>query len=183
MRETTQPPSHSIFISYMYAISVPCPEMPSSAFNWLNNAPCSSNPHSQSVYHTRNSDERTRFLSKHFHAELPFFTSSLAQCDSNDPRTTPPVPYSSPFSNMTREELAKEKARVQAEIDRSQGCPSCLFVGMATSFGLAAYFTHLAVEDLPKVSITTILQQPRRLPYLGIAAVWVGVGAYRWHLG
>ena len=55
-------------------------------------------------------------------------------------------------------------------------CPSCLYTGIATCTGLATYMAHLGWND------ATVAVQHR--PYMrGMAALWLCVGAYRWHLG
>jgi len=112
--------------------------------------------------------------------------------------TTSSVP-DTPFS------LAREKARVQAELDRLDqegSCPSCLYTGVATCVGLALYFTHLAFdEDAPREAVNAVKtgkskslsslsagsfmvrKAPPRFSFLAIAAGWVGAGVYRWYLG
>jgi hypothetical protein len=106
-----------------------------------------------------------------------------------------------------RELLQREKARVQAELDRLEGCPSCLVVGVATCVGLAGYLTHLAYElPLPEpphhgaaataaagsagaaaaaaARKEAIRQALQRRPYfLSMAVGWICVGAYRLYLG
>jgi hypothetical protein len=89
----------------------------------------------------------------------------------------------------TLEEVQREKARIQAELDRlerpgqrhrqdvdTDRCDSCLYTGVATCTGLAAYFAHMALYDAAV--------QPRHRPFLmALSACWMAVGAYRWKLG
>ena len=97
----------------------------------------------------------------------------------------------------------QERAKLQAELDRLRAshqnddddasCPSCLYVGVATSWGLAAYFAHAAFEEdhQPKPKLLSQVarkQQQQQLRYnkpvfLAISMAWMGIGAYRWHLG
>jgi len=97
----------------------------------------------------------------------------------------------------------QERAKLRAELDRLRAlhqddnddasCPSCLYVGVATSLGLAAYFAHAAFEE-DQTSKQKLLsqvarkQQQQQLRYnkpvfLAISMAWMGIGAYRWHLG
>jgi len=91
--------------------------------------------------------------------------------------TSPPTPTfpfsfsqgfsapSYPYHTVPTDEvsLAKEKARIQAELDRlgidiaknqqslmegkDETCPACLYTGVATCIGLAGYFAHIAFEE------------------------------------
>jgi hypothetical protein len=94
---------------------------------------------------------------------------------------------------MSLKEIQREKQRIEAEMDRLTGgerggddadlggggrasCASCLYTGVATCAGLAAYFAHLGRND-PAVL-------PRHRPFLlAAAAGWAAAGAYRWILG
>jgi hypothetical protein len=92
-----------------------------------------------------------------------------------------------PSTMMTLEEVRREKARIQAELDRlerqsgrrqddTERCDSCLYTGVATCAGLASYFAHMALYDAAV--------QPRHRPFLmAVSAGWIAVGAYRWKLG
>jgi len=96
----------------------------------------------------------------------------------------------------------QERAKLRAELDRLRAlhqddnddasCPSCLYVGVATSLGLAAYFAHAAFEEdhQPKQKLLSQVarKQQQQLRYnkpvfLAISMAWMGIGAYRWHLG
>jgi hypothetical protein len=83
---------------------------------------------------------------------------------------------------------------VQAELDRLERegpCSSCLYTGVATCAGLAAYFTHIAYDTSDIAETLTRRQKQAQLklmvsrrPYfLAISVGWVVAGAYRWHLG
>ena len=78
--------------------------------------------------------------------------------------------------------LAAKKALVQAELDKLEkdgsSCPTCLYTGVATCLGLAAYFTHAAYEPAPPKA-----SSHHRPVFLAVAAGWLCLGAYRWHLG
>eukprot|EP00977_Amphora_coffeiformis_P013186 scaffold3403_cov158-Amphora_coffeaeformis.AAC.4 len=83
-----------------------------------------------------------------------------------------------------RQNIANEKARVQAEIDRldRESCLSCLVTGVGTCAGLAGYFGYLAMEEMHIQPITTQVRQ--RIAFFGVMSVgWVGIGAYRLYLG
>jgi hypothetical protein len=90
--------------------------------------------------------------------------------------------------------LIEQKALVQAELDRLERegpCSSCLYTGVATCAGLAAYFTHIAYDTSDIVTTLTRRQRhgqlklmvQRRPYFLAISAGWLVAGAYRWHLG
>lgn len=82
------------------------------------------------------------------------------------------------------EDVHKEKARVQSELDRldRESCLSCLIVGVGTCAGLAGYFGYLAMEESQIRPVT--LQVRQRLAFYGILSIgWVGIGAYRLYLG
>jgi hypothetical protein len=80
-----------------------------------------------------------------------------------------------------------------------ESCPSCLYTGVATCFGLASYFTYLALEDelYPKqqAAVATkhltiqesgaILRRAahNKPGFLLVAAGWVAIGMHRWSLG
>jgi hypothetical protein len=100
------------------------------------------------------------------------------------------------LNTLTAAQLRDQKLTVQAELDRldRQGpCPSCLYTGVATCAGLAAYFVHLAYDtSLPNAArqnsqrarhAQLVLLAKQRPYFLGIAAAWVGAGVYRWQLG
>jgi hypothetical protein len=90
--------------------------------------------------------------------------------------------------------LEEQKAAVQAELDRLERegpCSSCLYTGVATCAGLAAYFTHIAYDTSDIAATLTRRQRhaqlklmvSRRPYFLAISAGWLVAGAYRWHLG
>jgi hypothetical protein len=90
--------------------------------------------------------------------------------------------------------LVEQKALVQAELDRLElegPCSSCLYTGVATCAGLAAYFTHIAYDTSDIAATLTRRQRhaqlklmvQRRPYFLAISAGWLVAGAYRWHLG
>jgi hypothetical protein len=90
--------------------------------------------------------------------------------------------------------LVEQKALVQAELDRLERegpCSSCLYTGVATCAGLAAYFTHIAYDTSDIAATLTRGQRhaqlklmvQRRPYFLAISAGWLVAGAYRWHLG
>lgn len=85
-----------------------------------------------------------------------------------------------------------ERAKIQAEIEKlraaqeNESCPSCLYVGVATSLGLAAYFTHLALEKVDERTLSEAARRQQRYNkpvFLAFSVGWVAIGAYRWHLG
>ena len=87
-----------------------------------------------------------------------------------------------------------ERATIQAKIEllRSQhyqeteSCPSCLYVGVATSLGLAAYFAHLAMEKIDERTLSDVARRHQRYNkpvFLTFSLGWLAAGAYRWHLG
>lgn len=83
--------------------------------------------------------------------------------------------------NMKRQQSEKQNK------ENHQSCDTCLYTGMATCTGLALYFGKLALE-VPSIAKNTpkeVAKMHRRSKYgfLTGAAVWVAVGAYRWHLG
>jgi hypothetical protein len=97
-------------------------------------------------------------------------------------------------SSLVAMPLIEQKALVQAELDRLElegPCSSCLYTGIATCAGLAAYFTHIAYDTSDLAATLTRRQRhaqlklavQRRPYFLAISAGWVCVGAYRWHLG
>lgn len=66
-------------------------------------------------------------------------------------------------------------------------CPTCLYVGVTTCMGLAAYFAHMAME-LPNNKSMKNLAPPKpwrfHKPFLITMSVgWLGLGAYRLYLG
>ena len=90
--------------------------------------------------------------------------------------------------------LEEQKAAVQAELDRLERegpCSSCLYTGVATCAGLAAYFTHIAYDTSDIAETLTRRQRhsqlklmvQRRPYFLAISAGWVVAGAYRGYLG
>lgn len=87
------------------------------------------------------------------------------------------------------EEQTQKRAKIQAEIDRlqhkSESCASCLWTGVGTCVGLAAYFAHAAYEiDESKLTAIAKRQQRYSKPaFLFISVGWLGIGAYRWYLG
>jgi hypothetical protein len=141
-----------------------------------------------------------------------------------------PAPQTTPQHQMSRDDIEREKAHVQAELNRleSQGdCPSCLWTGVLTCVGLSAYFGNIAWEEYEEIvsrrppgnhagpttessSSSTItkkscgkpreassqsthemikrLQRQRRfgtrpLAFGALSIGWLGLGAYRYHLG
>jgi hypothetical protein len=97
-------------------------------------------------------------------------------------------------SSLAAMPLEEQKAAVQAELDRLERegpCSSCLYTGVATCAGLAAYFTHIAYDTSDIAATLTRRQRhtqlklmvSRRPYFLAISAGWVVAGAYRWHLG
>ena len=124
-------------------------------------------------------------------------------------RTTECEPPLSCATNAPDNETATvqqelRQAKIQGELDELRAaaaaqerkdpssCPSCLYVGVATSLGLAAYFAHAALEEvvvdeqkiLSQVARKQQQQQRYNKPvFLAISIGWLGIGAYRWHLG
>lgn len=99
----------------------------------------------------------------------------------------------SQFTNGSRNN-DDERAAIQAKIEllRSQhhqereSCPSCLYVGVATSLGLAAYFAHLAMEKVDERTLSDVARRHQRYNkpvFLTFSLGWLAAGAYRWHLG
>jgi hypothetical protein len=88
-------------------------------------------------------------------------------------------------TQQLREEIALERVRVQAELDRlgdESSCPSCLYTGVGTCLGLASYFGYLGMEEAHVQPVTLNVRQ--RQAFFGIMAVgWISIGAYRYHLG
>jgi len=85
-----------------------------------------------------------------------------------------------------------ERAKIQAEIERLraaqeiESCPSCLYVGVATSLGLAAYFAQLAMEKVDERTLSEAARRQQRYNkpvFLAFSVGWVAIGAYRWRLG
>jgi hypothetical protein len=97
-------------------------------------------------------------------------------------------------SSLIAMPLEQQKATVQAELDRLERegpCSSCLYTGVATCAGLAAYFTHIAYDTSDIAETLTRRQRhaqiklmvSRRPYFLAISAGWVVAGAYRGYLG
>lgn len=83
-----------------------------------------------------------------------------------------------------RQDVATEKARVQAELDRleHQSCLSCLVTGVGTCLGLAGYFGYMSMEEMHIQPVTRQVRQ--RIAFFGVVSVgWIGAGAYRLYLG
>ena len=83
-----------------------------------------------------------------------------------------------------RQDIAAEKARVQARLDRLErkSCLSCLVTGVGTCLGLAGYFGYMAMEEMHIQPVTRQVRQ--RIAFFGVVAVgWIGAGAYRLYLG
>ena len=101
------------------------------------------------------------------------------------------LPQISQFNNEIRNNEA-ERAEIQAKIERlrsyqeRESCPSCLYVGVATSLGLAAYFAHLAMEKVDERTLSAVARRHQRYNkpiFLTFSFGWLAAGAYRWHLG
>jgi hypothetical protein len=84
-----------------------------------------------------------------------------------------------------RASLEREKARVQAEIDRldSSSCWGCLLTGVGTCLGLSTYFFYLGYGEEQRSQRARLRQIRQRPFYVAISASWLVVGAYRLHLG
>jgi hypothetical protein len=87
-----------------------------------------------------------------------------------------------PMSHNTAAALAHNNHQIIQD-----SCPSCLYTGVATCFGLAGYFTYIAVEDELKAGTTSVRalrQAARQRPWLlAISAGWIAIGIHRWNLG
>lgn len=64
------------------------------------------------------------------------------------------------------------------EETKDQQCAACLWTGVITCGGMAAYFAHAAMD--PQVAAKSIYNKPI---FLGISCGWVAMGAYRYYLG
>jgi hypothetical protein len=128
-------------------------------------------------YHQPNGNGRLMEL---WRSMTPSPTMTL--CD--DTSSTPPPENNKP-PTLPRHELVRQAPhpnnpykqdieRLQKELDQ-ESCQACLYTGVATCMGLAAYFAHLATED-------STLQRNRRFLWICSAGSLVA-GAYRWHLG
>ena len=62
--------------------------------------------------------------------------------------------------------------------DDSEKCRTCLWTGMVTCGGMAAYFAHTALD--PQVVAKSRYNKPI---FVTISCGWVVVGAYRYYLG
>jgi len=106
----------------------------------------------------------------------------------------PPIPQFRRGAE-TPETTVDERAKIQADLERlrrtaaeknNESCPSCLYVGVATSLGLASYFAHAAFEKVDERTLTEVALRNQRYNkpvFLAISVGWLGIGAYRWHLG
>ena len=75
--------------------------------------------------------------------------------------------------------------RLRAE-QENESCPSCLYVGVATSVGLSVYFARLAMEKVDERTLSASARQHQRYNkpvFLAFSVGWLAIGAYRWHLG
>jgi hypothetical protein len=72
--------------------------------------------------------------------------------------------------------------------NEEQSCAACLYTGVATCTGLALYFAKVALLEVPDITRgmpreVAVAHGRSRMGFLAMSAVWVGIGAYRWHLG
>lgn len=112
--------------------------------------------------------------------KISLFSPKTSLCEENTKNNNNDI-----TTRRLLEDVKKEKARVQGELDRLEAedsCLSCLVTGVGTCIGLAGYFGYLAMEESHVRPVT--LQVRQRLAFFGVAAVgWIGAGAYRLYLG
>ena len=80
---------------------------------------------------------------------------------------------------------ATTSERLRAE-QENESCPSCLYVGVATSVGLSVYFARLAMEKVDERTLSASARQHQRYNkpvFLAFSVGWLAIGVYRWHLG
>ena len=119
----------------------------------------------------------------HFTAPNVTYCQERGNDDDSRKNTT-----STPLDQQLRDDIAREKARVQAELDRldhQHSCLSCLVTGVGTCVGLAGYFGYLGMEEMhAQQPVMTTTQARQRMAFFGIMSVgWMGLGAYRLYLG
>ena len=133
--------------------------------------------------HTAGDDSAASFVSPRL-TKLSWDASRLLLITPNRTKCQERKDESTSLDQQLRDDLAREKARVQAELDRldHQSCLSCLVTGVGTCLGLAGYFGYLGMEEMHIQPVTAQVRQ--RAAFFGVMSVgWIGIGAYRLYLG